>query len=134
MPKPWTYTGAVLSVHDGDTATFQLAADPVDIGFGVQLVGTSRQVCRFLGYNARELNMPGGQEARDHLAAILAGGPLRVVSVKYDKYGGRFLGLVYLPDGTSVPDVMIHDGYAAAWDGKGQPPIPEWPIAVPYLP
>lgn len=127
MTTARSYTGTVIAVHDGDTATFRLTADPVDIGFGVAVTGSSVQVCRFLGYNARELAMPGGPEARDHLAAVLGAGPLRVVSVKYDKFGNRFDGLVYLPDGTSVADVMIHDGYAAPWDGKGTKPVPPWP-------
>lgn len=122
----YTATGAV-SVHDGDTCTFQLVAQPVDIGFGVQVGGTSTQVCRFLGYNSREIGMPGGPEARDHLALLLVG-PLRVVSVKLDKYGGRFDGIVYLPDGESVADVMIRDGYAAPWNGRGPKPVPAWPM------
>ena len=128
MPKPYTYTGVVLDVHDGDSARFHLTADPVDIGFEVTITGTSVQVCRFLGYNSIELDSPGGVEARDHLAGILGRGPLRVVSVKRDKYAGRFDGIVYLPDGTSVADVMVADGYAARWNGRGPKPVPEWPL------
>lgn len=131
MTKPqYTYLGIPVSVHDGDTATFDLIADPVDIGFGVKLNGSSRQVCRFLGYNARELGTPGAVEARDRLAALLSARPLKVVSVQVDKYGGRFDGVVYLPDGSSVADVMIREGYGAPWDGKGPAPVPPWPPSV----
>lgn len=125
----YVYTGTVLSVHDGDTLTARLIADPVDVGFGTRVTASQDQVCRLLGMNARELAMPGGPEARDHLTALLGAGPLRVTSVKWDKYGGRADCLIQLPDGTSVTDLMIRDGYALAWNGKGTKPVPPWPPA-----
>jgi endonuclease YncB( thermonuclease family) len=47
-----------------------------------------------------------------------------------DKYGGRWLGVLTLPDGRDVATQMIRDRYAAPWDGKGTKPTPPWPIPI----
>jgi endonuclease YncB( thermonuclease family) len=130
----YIYDATVLSVHDGDTCTMRLTALGVDVGFGVTTTASQDQVCRLLGMNARELAMPGGPEARDHLTALLGTGPLRVTSVKWDKYGGRADCLINLPDGTSVADLMIAAGFASAWDGRGKKPVPPWPPVTPDVP
>jgi endonuclease YncB( thermonuclease family) len=115
--KPtYIYAATVVSVHDGDTLTRD-----VDLGFWAHF----RMPCRIAGINAPELKAPGGVEARDTLAALCPpGSPLTVVSVKPDKYGGRFDGVPCLPDGRVVGDVLIEAGVAVAWDGTGPAPVP----------
>lgn len=116
----YTYAAAVTAVHDGDTLHV-LAALGFHISFDVD--------CRLWGLNARELAMPGGPEARDHLAALCPPGTVVTFrSVGADKYG-RWLGVITLPDGRDVATQMIRDGMAAPWDGKGSPaPVAPWPI------
>jgi endonuclease YncB( thermonuclease family) len=115
----------VTEVHDGDTVLGTL-----DLGFRVSMAAS----CRLAGCNARELSMPGGPEARQHLADLVGVGPiprvirLSVSSVAVDKYSGRFEGVLWLPSGESATAVMIRDGYAVPWDGKGVRPVPPWPI------
>jgi endonuclease YncB( thermonuclease family) len=122
--SPYQYVSYVTAVHDGDTLTVR-----VDLGFDTWRV----QRVRLVGCNARELSMPGGKEARDHLRELLrwpndAIGPqVGLISVAYDKYGDRVDGDVLLA-GESVPARMIADGYAAPWDGRGKAPVPPWPI------
>jgi endonuclease YncB( thermonuclease family) len=123
----FAYTGTLIRVVDGDTAHLELTSDAVDIGFHVKVSGTSQQTCRLLDCNAREHDQPGGAEAREHLRGLLSAGPLRVVSVSLDNWG-RSLCRMYLPDGTSVADLMIAAGFAAAWNGKGVKPVPPWPV------
>lgn len=128
VPQPaYTYTAAVLSVHDGDTIT----AD-VDLGFGVWV---SRQAFRLLGLNARELSQLGGPEARDNLAALLlsptATHVVTLTSVKPDKFGGRYDAVITMPDGADLASLLIAEGWAAAWNGKGPKPVPPWPREVP---
>jgi micrococcal nuclease len=113
----------VQRVVDGDTVALD-----VDLGFWTH----EFMLCRLVGLNARELRDPGGKEARDHLAEMLpAGKRVTVSSIKADKYAGRFDGVIFtLPTEGSI-DVnaqMIHDGYAAVWDGTGTKPVPPWPI------
>jgi endonuclease YncB( thermonuclease family) len=126
--KPHQYVAVVPSpafVHDGDTFTDM----QVDLGFDAWM---HRDV-RLVGMNARELDGPGGAEARQHLLGILwpkgGTGPVEVglISVKYDKFGNRSIGDVIV-NGESLSTLMIRDGYAAAWNGRGDKPVPPWPI------
>lgn len=94
---------------------------------------------RLNGGNAREHNEPGGQEAIAYLrqligpiiavdVADLFACPAQVVSLKYDKYGGRIEGNLIVPGVGDVMGAMIRAGYAAAWNGRGPRPTPPWPI------
>jgi endonuclease YncB( thermonuclease family) len=133
---PRTYPCVVVDVHDGDTARVFLDRGGDDWWL------TS---VRLFGCAARELRDPGGTEARDYLRGILARITPPTVpdmflprwqgqceSLKWDKFGGRVDGRLWLPD--TPPDVstmMIRGGMAAAWDGKGTQPKPAWPVALP---
>jgi micrococcal nuclease len=122
--EPFTYRATVLRVLDGDTLTVD-----VDLGFGLHHRGdTSKGLpLRLAGCNARELHDPGGQEARDHLAALLpAGTVLTLRTVRPDKYGGRYDALVD-HDGRDLATYLIATGWAAAWNGAGARPVPPWP-------
>lgn len=119
--------GISFGVHDGDTTTVlvQVAAEPQRIW--VEIDG------RVEGYNARELKEPGGPEAHEHLATLIPPCTcprLQTALLGSDKYGGRTLVRITLPDGRDVTGVMIGDGYGAAWNGKGVKPNPPWPIPV----
>jgi hypothetical protein len=45
-----------------------------------------------------------------------------LVSLGWDKYGGRIDGKIRLADGRDLTTVMIDAGHAAAWDGQGPRP------------
>jgi micrococcal nuclease len=118
----YTYAATVLRVVDGDTISLD-----VDLGFSAHMHVT----VRLLGCNAIELSQPGGPEARDHLRTVLPVGSLVTIStVKVDKYGGRFLATVTLPDGSDLVSSLIAAQWAAAWDGIGPRPVPPWPRTV----
>ena len=122
MLVPYTYRATVVSVHDGDTFTAIL-----DLGFDLSF----RTSVRLAGCNARELAMPGGKEARDHLAELLADQHIVLASAKWDKYGGRIDAVVTLVDGgLALSARLVADGWAAAWDGRGPAPVPAWPRAA----
>ncbi len=117
----YAYRAAVVRVIDGDTVILDL-----DLGFYV----TVRMSCRLLGINAIELHAPGGREARDYLVSLLpVGVTVDVVSVKPDKYAGRFDGIV-LAFGVDVGVAMVAAGFALPWDGLGARPVPTWPPVV----
>lgn len=129
---PRTYPGAVLAVTDGDTLSMLLDRGGDDWW---------RTAVRLDGGNAREKADPGGPEARQHLAELVAAvTPTTVAelfagrhvasvqSLRYDKYSGRIDARVILPDGRDLAAQMIRDGYMAPWDGRGPRPVPPWPI------
>jgi micrococcal nuclease len=115
----YEYNATVVRVVDGDTVLLD-----VDLGFYTYV----RMSCRLAGINCRELNEPGGSQARTYLASMLtAGAGVVVTSVKPDKYAGRFDAILTLK-GISINNEMVKTGYAAIWDGKGTRPVPPWPI------
>jgi micrococcal nuclease len=118
----YQYRAAVVRVVDGDTLILD-----VDLGFHVWLRGQS---FRLLGCNARELHDPGGVEARDNLRNLFDLPAFRDVTlrtVKVDKFGGRFDATIMLTGGTDLVGMLIADGWAVAWDGTGERPVPSWP-------
>lgn len=122
-------TPAVIwSVHDGDTLTalVNLEAKPL---LGVAL--WAELPLRLAGCNARELALPGGPEARDHLAALLPVGTAVTVTVTgVDKFGGRMDARITLSDGTDLVTVLVADGWVALWNGTGPKPVPPWPRPI----
>lgn len=113
------YPATILDVHDGDSLRASLS-----LGFGI----TFDCAVRLQGLNARELAMPGGPEARDHLAALLPiGAPVTVSVVGPDKFGSRWDAYV-ISNGVDVGQRMVADGYAAPWNGQGVKPVAPWPI------
>jgi endonuclease YncB( thermonuclease family) len=120
--KVWHYAlCTVLDVHDGDT----LAAS-IDLG---QDIGVSRRSVRLAGIAARELNTPGGPEARDYLAQLLPPGTaVSITSTGWDKYV-RIDGVVYLGE-QNINQLLVTAGWAVPWDGNGAQPKPAWPRTV----
>ncbi len=116
----YQYEATVTRVIDGDTVVLD-----VDLGFGLHMTGQS---FRLLGLNAREHNQEGGVQATSHLMSVLpAGSAVRILSVKPDKFGGRYDAAIMLPDGTDLTMQLIEQGWAAAWNGQGEKPLPPWP-------
>lgn len=132
-PWPRTYPASVIRVIDADTIVVLL-----DMGADQYW----RTNLRLNGGNSREHDEPGGQEAIAHIREFVApvvalsvtslfACPATVVSLSWDKYGGRVIGNLIIPGVGDVMQKMIRDGYAAAWNGKGVRPVPPWPIPTP---
>ena len=49
---------------------------------------------------------------------------MRLLSLGWDKYGGRSDAQLTLPDGRDLTAVMIAAGHAAPWNGQGPKPVP----------
>jgi len=88
------FTGAVTSVHDGDT---------------IVIAGQS---IRLDSIDAPELDQAYGHASRDRLAAQVLGQNVTVTYAKTDLYG-RVLGTVFKPDCTQVNLGQVQAG--AAW-------------------
>lgn len=110
----YEYRATIMRVVDGDT----VHAD-VDLGFDIRV----RMKFRLTGINAPELNTDAGKMARAHLIDLLGmppegmGQPVMLVRTEKDrqeKYG-RYLATLLLPDGTSVNQRMVADGFAAVY-------------------
>lgn len=117
----YVYDAIIEDVYDADTVRLT-----VELGFDQ---ARRRVALRLHGCNARELNEPGGIEARNFLRNLLPlGTRVLIRSIQNDKFGGRYNALLALPDGRDVVTLLIKAGYAAAWNGEGPRPVPAWPI------
>lgn len=125
--KTFRFYATINAVHDGDTLYGY-----VDQGIGQWNHGAAKNGIglRLNGCNARELSQPGGIEARDNLATLVpVGSVVPITSVSWDKYSNRLDVTITLADGTDLASKLIADGWAAAWDGTGARPVPDWPRA-----
>jgi len=98
----------VLEVHDGDTIHVR-----VDVGFEVDY----RPWIRIRRASSPELNEPGGPEARDYLASILAVGRFTVTTFRresgsWQRSFVRWIGDVSLSNGEDVAVLMVQSGHA----------------------
>jgi micrococcal nuclease len=99
-------------VHDGDTVTVT-----VDLGFELYHV----LHIRMAGINSPELPTDAGKAARIALLTFVAshspmGWMARTYKSGHEKYG-RWLAVLYAPDGTDVNSWMIDNGYAVVMKG-----------------
>lgn len=108
MARAWNVPGIVVAVHDGDTVTLD-----IDLGWFL----TSRQHIRIAHINAPELNTAAGKvSARRAQALLPPGTAVELLSTGLDKYG-RSLGVITLPDGRSLGDIMLAEGLAVPYEG-----------------
>lgn len=109
----YEYKASLIRVVDGDTVWLD-----IDLGFNVHASFDFRLV----GLNAPEMvgsTKTAGVASKNELDRLLSLGPLRVVSMKSDKYG-RWLATIYVkqPDGTelNVNEELVKGGYAVPYN------------------
>lgn len=96
------YDGHVDFVQDGDTV-YVKAQTTQDIGFGITDTHDLYLKCRILEINAPEISTQEGKDAREFARSVLpVGTPVRVISVYWDKYGGRVDAHVIILDQTII--------------------------------
>lgn len=114
----------VTSVYDGDTCTI--------------LINRGKDVfdklnVRVLGIDAPEVNLKGdakntpigklemraGAHVRDKVKPLIEGKECSVVLKKWDKYGGRVVGEIYLPgEEITLSEYLLGKRYAKVYTGK----------------
>ena len=123
----WTYEARGVAVHDADTIRAE-----IDLGFEVRVTWS----LRLLGIQAPEVSGAGvtpeereaGLAARDVLRGLLLTpiGKVYVRTVRDKAEGrGRYLATVFLEQGLDTWDVnalLVREGHAVAYDGKGKAP------------
>jgi micrococcal nuclease len=91
------FSGRVVGVAEGDTITV--------------LVGIEPRRVRLAGIDAPEKGQPFGQRAKQALSRLAVERTVRVVVRGQDRYG-RTLGEVLLPDGVSLNERLVGEGWA----------------------
>jgi micrococcal nuclease len=110
------YYAQVVSVYDGDTATFR-------VEFTRHLLWTP--TIRIRGMDAPEIRGKCKTErelalkAKETLRELVSKGVI-LKNMEDDKYGGRHLADIDTINGESVADLMIKTGLARPYDGKAK--------------
>ncbi len=105
VPMEWV-DGRIVRMIDGDTA---------------DIASTCRRFrVRLSGVDAPELDSADGERARDWARSTFENQAVTWSAVGVDVYG-RLLGLLKLPDGTSVNQEIIRQGYARPYVAPSRP-------------
>lgn len=100
------------TVIDGDTLT--VTSGGTTTGYRVRVVGIDAPEIHGKCPDERAL----AAQAKKRLAELTAGGITFLTDLDTDRYG-RLLAQVYTRDGKDVADVLISEGLARRYDGKG---------------
>ena len=118
------YRATVVDHYDGDSPTLC-----VDLGFRL----TTEQRFRLVGCNTPEtrgLERAMGEKATQVVRSLMpVGSAVHIETYKTGKYG-RWLVGVELADGRDLASVLIAEGYALPYDGKGK--MPRFDPSGPY--
>ncbi|MDF1686062.1 MAG: thermonuclease family protein [Parvibaculaceae bacterium] len=106
---------SVVSVYDGDTLTVDAFPWPGQ---------TQRTSVRINGIDTAEMRGKCPLEKEKARAAKartieLAGDAVTLVNIHLGKYAGRVVASVILQDGRDLATVLIDDGFARPYSGKG---------------
>jgi micrococcal nuclease len=116
VAAPGLYRAHVLRVIDGDTIEAR-----VEVWLGQDIITR----VRLRGIDAPEMKAGCASElrqaeaARDRLSALIAGRPVVLAEVGPDKYYGRVVARIRLPEGTEAGAILKAEGLARAYD-KGR--------------
>lgn len=112
----------ILKVVDGDTIETELNLPPPLNKVYIRIIGIDTPESNFLAKCEKEHQR--GNEAKEFLKVYLKDKKNMVVkNYKWDKYGGRIDGIVYIDD-INLNDLMISNHYALPYTGQG--PKPDW--------
>lgn len=112
------YQSTVVSVYDGDTMDVRVNIWPgIETEATIRIYGLdtpeirTRSACeKVLGYKAKETLI---QLFTDDKTVYLT-------DVKHGSFGGRYVATVTLPDGRTIPEVMITAGLAVPYYGESK--------------
>ena len=89
--------GRVVAVKDGDTIELMQQGKAITV--------------RLYGIDTPEKRQPFGSRARQATSDLAFGRTVRLEPVNTDRYG-RTVGKIYLPDGRSLNEELVRQGYA----------------------
>lgn len=125
MSDQWPWPASVISrVVDGDTVEADLV-NP-NVGFGIIVSFPVR--LRLNRINAAPADTAKGMQAKSRVLALTAGAKVDILTGKGYKYGapagtaGEWMAEVTLPDGRNLSDVLVSEGLAVPWTGRGPRP------------
>lgn len=111
------YEGLVIKVYDGDTITVMFTPEPGKfIKKNIRVEGIDTPEIK----RASALEMKAGKAVADKIRTLLLNNIYWLKITKYDKYGGRMVGTIYINPKTTLGDYLIEKGWAKPYFGKAK--------------
>jgi endonuclease YncB( thermonuclease family) len=125
------YRVGVTQVVDGDTLTLDARSwSPFpNLSWKVRVRGIDTPEKRSQCVAEREAAVRATRYTKTLIER--AGNQVYIQEPRHDKYGGRFLGVIILPNGVSLADTLIRSGYARPYNGGQRRP---WCVFGQYRP
>jgi endonuclease YncB( thermonuclease family) len=107
----------IEEIYDGDTVKIIILFGDVPVRFSL----------RILGIDTPEIKHGDGRLPEEHHAAIKVRDymrslfPTNIAKIcirDWDKYGGRVLGDLFLPNGENISEILINGGWARPYSGE----------------
>lgn len=112
----------VYDVYDGDTISITYKIDRIPVKAKIRLLGIDAPEIRS-GKDRLPEEKVAAKICRDYLSSLILGKEIDIVMTNFDKYGGRYLGQIYMPnDPYSINKLMIDMGYARPYTGEKKQP------------
>lgn len=127
----FSYLTFVQSVHDGDTIRAAICLNPLCHIWDLGPSGQGAYI-RLSWIQAPELNSVDpvvakrALDSKNRLISLVQDQKVLIQITGLDKYRDRYDGYVLLPDGRSVGDILVAEGLAVVWDGRGPKPVGEF--------
>lgn len=122
LPK-LTNACKVVDVYDGDTITVATLIDDEPVAVKIRLRGINCPEVRTKDANEKAAGLLAKQFLQDACLHQI----VQVEAVANDKYGGRYLGDVFIRDsGDNLSHLMLQARHAVPYDGGRKIPYSEW--------
>lgn len=109
----------VSEIIDGDTFAIAAQWSPYDIGWKIRVRGIDAPEQGGRAQCEQEETLAIQAERRTKELIRASGNAVTLKNVEHDKYGGRLLADVYLKDGESLGDILLEEGLAEPYEGRG---------------
>lgn len=103
----------VYDVYDGDTVKYEFDCGGLRLRWKLRVEGIDTPEIR----SVSELEKETALLIRDYLRNKLNEKNIKIRHVKWDKYGGRVVGELFMPNGKSLADHLLYNRLAKPYDG-----------------
>jgi endonuclease YncB( thermonuclease family) len=112
----------VISVHDGDTFCALVPIGNAFLKLDVRVLGIDAPEVQVRdatkGTELGRLQEQAGAVVRNCIAALIDQQVIGIRCTKWDKYGGRVLADVWLPDGQLLSEYLLQRQFVKAYQGQ----------------
>ena len=106
--------GKVINVYDGDTITvLYLFKNKIPMKIKLRIIGIDTPEIKGEGEERKAAEL-----IRDDIKRLILGKFFYFIMYKFDKYGGRILGDLYIKKNLTLSDYIIVNGYGKKYTGK----------------